>query len=113
MTNDAADMSEAEFAAVDFEPWVHTPDEWTPPSNVEWAALANPHLVTIRIAWLIMHKSKTELIEMIEGLERDVAVEMLDRLLDTSRWIKGLHCIADGALARMMCAGLAAGDPRA
>src|SRR5690606_31820705 len=49
------------MAALEFQAWRHQPGEWSPPSNEEWARLANPHLVSVRLAWLSLHKSKDEL----------------------------------------------------
>jgi hypothetical protein len=98
----------AEFAALEFEPWQHKADEWTPPTNEEWERLANPHLITIRIAWLILHKSKAELVDMVAELfddEGDVGPETFERLHDTAEWLRGLLKLVRGAEARLCAAG--------
>jgi len=106
------DMSDEEFAACDFEPWQHTEGEWTPPTNEEWARLANPHLMMVRVAWVALHKSKDELIEMAEGMfkeedgEENLLFATLDRLVETSNMFKGFLSVCDAAMARLMVAGM-------
>lgn len=94
-----------QMASLNFEPWKHEEGEWTPPSDEEWARLANPYLVTVRIAWLVMHKSKPELIEMLDALEDDAGHDMKDRFIGTIEWFKGMLAILEGAEARILCAG--------
>ena len=48
LTETTDEMTDDQLAALPFTAWVHTPDEWKPPTNVEWVNLANPHLITIR-----------------------------------------------------------------
>lgn len=49
------DTAMEELAALDFTPWLRQPDGWQPPANEEWASLAKPHLVSVRLAWLTLH----------------------------------------------------------
>jgi len=103
----AEDITEAEIAAIEFEPWVHVTDEWTPPTDEEWANLANPHLVTIRMAWMALYKTKPELVELVDGLHKEGILEpLMDSLNETSKWFEGLCMIAKSALGRMCSAGL-------
>ena len=51
-----------------FEPWKTTDVSWTPPSNEEWARLANPHLISVRLAWLTLQKSKDDLVTVANEL---------------------------------------------
>lgn len=108
LTETIDDMTDEQFAALRFEAWVHTADEWKPPTNVEWANLADPHLITIRIAWLIMHKTKPELVQMIEGMDKDLFKTTFGRIDRTSEWLKGLDAIVTGAVARLACVGMSA-----
>lgn len=114
------EMSDEDFAATEFEAWLHQDGEWTPPTNEEWVELANPHLATIRIAWATLHKTKPELIETIEKLLRDneedgqgFITETLDGFLHTSNYLKGLLAIVDIALGRLLVAGMNVSDPDA
>lgn len=107
------DMSDDEFAATEFEAWVREEDEWTPPSNEEWVGLINPHLVTIRIAWYVLHKTKPELIDVVrklltedDGEGKDMVTSTFDHLSSTSDMLKGMLSIVDTALARLIVAGM-------
>lgn len=69
--NDAAEPSELDLeamAAIDFEPLKELPATWQPPTNLQWAELANPHLISVRLAWLTLQKSKGELVDMASEL---------------------------------------------
>lgn len=66
-----------ETASLDWEPWVF--EDCPFPSNKQWNELANPYLITARIAWVICCKSKEELISSADQMERDV---LLDVILD-------------------------------
>src|ERR1700730_2310670 len=59
-------ITEAEVAAMDFEPWqgeVHTGQL---PNNEQFAEDGLLHLITCRMALVMMYKSKAELSEMFE-----------------------------------------------
>lgn len=101
----AAPATVEELAALDFTQWQRSPDEWTPPSNEEWADLANPNLVTVRVAWMVMHKTKAELITMLEEIEDDLGDDMFDRLQHTSDFFRGMLAVSEGALMRLCSAG--------
>jgi hypothetical protein len=108
-----SEMTDAEFAAMQFEAWVHSDGEWTPPSNEEWAKLANPHLVMLRVAWLTLHKTKVEAIDMAQKLADEkptegesFLIETLDNLQHTADWFRGLLAICDLAVARLLVAGM-------
>jgi len=51
-----------EMAMLEFTPWAEHDGEWTHPSDEEWSSLADPDLISVRLAWLTLHKSKDELI---------------------------------------------------
>ena len=109
------DMSTEELAATDFTAWIHEKDEWTPPSNIEWAELANPHLIMVRVAWHMLHKSKAELIEMVERMSREESdenflISTLDSLHHTADWFRGMLSMCDAAVSRLVVAGLNASD---
>lgn len=103
----AADMTDEQFAALDFEPWQHEPDEWKPPSNEQWARLANPYLVSVRMAWLTLYKTKPELVEMIQGMDREGVFEPYGNgIRDSIDFFKAFLVVLEAAEARIICAGL-------
>ncbi len=92
------------MAALEFEPWQRHAGEWTPPSNAEWASLANPHLVTLRLAWLTLHKSKDELIGVANQLGDEALMDLVDQIGQSADWFKGFHELLSSAECRIMCA---------
>ena len=101
------EMTDEELAAMDFEPWQHVPGEWTPPSNVEWSKLANPYLVSVRMAWLTLYKTKAELVEMIEGMDREGIFEPYGNgIRDSIDFFRAFLVVLEAAEARVICAGL-------
>ncbi len=97
-----------DYAAQDFEAWKHKEGEWEPPSNEEWAKLADPHLMTIRVAWRFLYLSKPEFIQAFRKLEKAGAIEAtFDHLKLTSDFLKGLRELIDNAELRFICAGAA------
>jgi hypothetical protein len=106
------EMSDADFAAIDFEAWQHATGEFVPPSNVMWCKQVNPTLISIRIAWCILYKSKAELISIFE-CDPDLAMEMTDLIIEAKQWIEPLHRILECGSARMLCAGSVAAQVEA
>jgi hypothetical protein len=94
-----------ELAAFDFEAWAHKPDEWVPPSNEEWAQLANPYLVTIRIAWTMLYKTKPEVMKFIDGIDEETGSQLMNGFIETINFFKGALEILEAAEARILCAG--------
>ncbi len=92
------------IASLDFQPWTHHDGEWTPPSNAEWTRLANPHLISTRIAWLTLHKSKPELAAMADELGDQGLMELVAQIGRTADWFKGVHELLSAAECRIMCA---------
>jgi len=96
------------MAALEFAPWQRHAGEWTPPSNAEWVNLANPHLVTLRLAWLTLHKSKGELIGVANQLGDEALMDLVGEIGQSADWFKGLHELLSSAECRLMCAHAAA-----
>jgi len=92
------------MAELEFQPWTLGDREWTPPSNEQWAELANPHLVSVRLAWLTLHKSKPELVAIANQLGDEALMELVADIGRSSDWFKGLHEILSAAECRLMCA---------
>ena len=95
------------LAPMTFEAWQHEPGEWAPPTNGEWAELANPHLINIRTAWVLMHKSKPEIMKFVRNLDNETGGELMDQMIGSIEYFKGLVAILEGAEARILCAGSA------
>lgn len=107
MTNtDVATVEE--LAALDFEPWQHVTDEWTPPPNDEWAKMMAGQIVSVRLAWRTMYKSKAELMDMFEALDDSEAEEFVKKLANSADFFLGLHEFLHSAEIRLMCAAAAA-----
>jgi hypothetical protein len=92
------------MAQLDFDRWETGATGWTPPTNEEWSRLANPHLVSVRLAWLTLHKSKHELIAVAEELGDQALMELVGQIGGSADWFEGLHKILECAETRMMCA---------
>ncbi|UCI17039.1 hypothetical protein FJ970_18065 [Mesorhizobium sp. B2-1-8] len=111
------EMTDDEFMALDWAPWEHQEGEFVPPTNQQWYDEVNPTLISIRIAWTIMYKTKAELIEMLGGLDNEkgadedktMAVEMYERIAQAAERIDALHDVLHGARSRLMIAGLNVG----
>ena len=98
------DVDLADMAALAFEPWQPMSDGWTPPSNAEWAMLANPHLISVRLAWLALHKSKEELMAVAAQLGDEGLIELVGQIGRSADWFEGLHKLLDSAECRIMSA---------
>ena len=92
------------MAGLEFEPWKHSDDCWKPPSNEEWTRLANPHLVSVRLAWVTLHKSKEELVAVAGELGDEGLMQLAGQIGQSSDWFKGLQQVLEAAECRLMCA---------
>jgi len=94
----------AKMAALKFTPWKTGPGDWTPPTNEEWAEKVAVHFPAIRVAWLLLHKTKVELIEFVETLGEKQALETVTFLSDGEKYFKALAAISGTATARIIAA---------
>lgn len=92
------------IAELEFDRWQADAAGWTPPTNAEWTRLANPHLVSVRLAWLTLQKSKEELIAVAEELGDQALMELVGQIGASADWFEGLHKILECAETRIMCA---------
>jgi len=99
-----ADADLDAMAKLDFAAWDTETFDWTPPSNTEWAALANPHLISVRLAWLAVHKSKAGLASVAAQLGDAGMVEMVSQIGQSADWFERLQKLLATAEARLMCA---------
>ena len=93
-----------ELAALEFAPWQGRAEGWTPPSNSEWANLANPHLISVRLAWVTLHKSKNELVSIAAELGEEALMELVGQIGRSADWFEGLHKLLASAECRIVCA---------
>ncbi len=91
------------MAALEFTPW-RGQEGWEPLTNEEWTELANPHLISVRLAWLTLHKSKDELIAVAHQLGDQGLMELVGQIGQSADWFEGLHKLVANAECRVMCA---------
>jgi hypothetical protein len=100
-----------QMAAMNFEPWSHVEDEWTPPSDEEWAAYARSLLPQVRMAWLLMYKTKAQLeaaaIKIDEADLEEAFEEMVDGFINAQKFFKDFITVLHAAECRVMWAAAA------
>lgn len=89
-------------AAINFVPWVDSPDI-RPPSNADWH---NPMLVTLRLAYTAMLRTKRELMGIWDSDEA-LAQDSAERFSDLAKELRMWAGVADAASARVIVAGAA------
>jgi hypothetical protein len=99
-------MTDEQWAAMNFEPRTHKEDEWKPPSNKEWAD-ATVLLLTVRIAWICMYKTKSELMTIVKELEDEPLEDMLSGIIDSRRFFEDFLAVLYSAEARLFAAAAA------
>ncbi len=98
-----------QMAAMNFEPWKHVADEWSPPSNKKWADDASFVLPPVRIAWILMYQTKAELENIVETLEDEPFDEMVNGISDAKKFFEGFARVLAGAEGRLLCAASSVG----
>jgi hypothetical protein len=58
----------------------YSSDRWTPPTNEKWSRLANPYLVSVRLAWLTLRKSKDELVATAAQLGDQAVMKLVSQI---------------------------------
>jgi hypothetical protein len=97
-----------QWAAVDFEPWTHTEDEWKPPTGAEWPDHIRYFFPYVRLAWETLFKTKAELQTVAEGLDGEPLETLLNGIADSREFFDNFVKILDAAQARLLCAASAA-----
>jgi hypothetical protein len=100
-------MTDEQWAALNFEPWTHKPDEWKPPSADEWRDHINFVFPNIRLAWETMYKTKAELMTVAEKLDGEPLEELITGIGDAKKFFEGFVDVLGAALVRLICAGTA------
>ncbi len=107
---DESIVTDAQWAALNFEPWTHTEDGWKPPSDQEWAR-AVALLPDVRIAWFCMFKTKVELQTIVTKLGDEAGAEMIERIIKARKFFETFVDVLGGAEARLFVAAAAAFPP--
>lgn len=101
----STDEDWADFAKLEFEPWTNACDI---PENTEWLRRAEQDVVILRLAWVLMTKTKPELTAMFRDMDNEAATTLTDALLHVRDGYKGLSDMASAAMSRCLCAALCA-----
>jgi hypothetical protein len=94
-----------QWAATDFEAWTHADDEWTPPTNEEWRQIAKTHLVTVRLAWALLYRTKAQLVEGLRELGDEDVNRMMSDFMSALHFFESTAKILKLAETRIICAG--------
>jgi hypothetical protein len=96
-------VTAAEAAAVNFKPLsAKKLRRLTPPTNEVWIA----HLVNIRLAWITLGKTKTELREMVRKDEKAMC-DLIEGLRMSASFLRAGADILTAGETRTLCAGSA------
>ena len=100
-----ARATDADFAAMDWEPWGYRPEEWSPPTNAGWNEAGANHLVTARLAWIVCHKSKQEMIEAVKKMDESGSlVPMVEGFDSSIAFFETFVTVLKIAQAQVFCA---------
>lgn len=96
----ADDMSNAEFAALEFMPWPGQPD------MAAYGKGLNDHIVSVRLSYLTMFKNKDELVEFAKD-ESELFMKLADNMGDSVEAFKEMAALCQAAQSRMLVAAAA------
>jgi hypothetical protein len=97
-----------QLAAMELEPWDRSESTpGFPPKPTEWVDLWNPVGVTLRISYEMMHKTKAELMEIIDSQDDDFFAQMRIGFDSAIGFLKAALAVMDGADVRLMVAASA------
>jgi hypothetical protein len=90
--------------AMNFEQWPHVPDEWEPPTNAEWAKDGDYLLPFVRMAWLTLFKTKTEVETIAETLDDEPFEILVNGIIHSREFFENFVKILNAAEVRITCA---------
>jgi len=93
----ASDMSDEGFGALSFEPWPGEPD------LSRFGAASNDHIISTRLAYLTMYKTKDELVAFASD-EPELFIKLADNMEDSAEAFEEMVTLTRAARARMLCA---------
>jgi len=97
-------ITEAEFAAMDFEPLEGEINTKCLPNSEQFTEDGLFHLITCRLALVMMYKTKAELSEMFEQ-DGGVMCELVENMGKAKDFFSHFYDLLDGASARLFVAG--------
>jgi|HubBroStandDraft_6_1064221.scaffolds.fasta_scaffold756995_1 hypothetical protein len=97
-------IAEAEFASMDFEPWQGEVDTEKLPNKEQFTEDGLFHLITCRMALVMMYKTKAELSEMFEQ-DGDAMCELVENMGKAKDFFSHFSELLDAASARLFVAG--------
>jgi hypothetical protein len=97
-----------QMAAMDFKPWEHLEDGWRVPSNEQWIPFGDWALPNVRIAWIMMFKTKAELETIARELDDDTFEAMVNGIGRAGAAFEDFVRVLRGAETRIMCAAASA-----
>ena len=97
-------IAEAEFAAMDFEPLEGEINTKCLPNNEQFTEDGLFHLITCRMALVMMYKTKAELSEMFEQ-DGDAMCELVENMGKAKDFFSHFSELLDAASARLFVAG--------
>jgi len=97
-------MTKAEAAAIDFEPWEGEVETEKLPNNEQFREAGFGHLITCRIALVMMYQTKAELAGMFEQ-EWDVMTDLVENMGTAKNFFRHFCELLDAASARLIVAG--------
>ena len=92
----------SQMADLEFEPWDF--EGWTPPTDEGWTGLANPYLITSRIAFKMLKMTKPQLADMIRQVGEEEVKALLGRLQDGAAFYGHYRDMSSAAEVRLMSA---------
>jgi hypothetical protein len=102
-TENEQPLADEQWAALNFEPWTHKPDEWKPPTDKEWAD--DTRLSTVRLAWHLMYKTKAELVAGAAKMGDDDNVRLIEGMAEAREFFERCVGVLTFAESRLICAG--------
>jgi hypothetical protein len=100
-------ISEAEFAAMDFEPWKGEINTELLPNDEQFTEDGLGHLRTCRFALVTMYKNKAELAEMLGQIENEDGLALMNSFEAAKNFFSRFSEFLDLAEARIIVAGSA------
>lgn len=97
-------ITEAEAAALDFEPWEGEIDTKCLPDNEQFTEAGLDHLITSRLALTMMYKTKEDLSEMFEK-DGDAMCDLAENMGRAKKFFSHFSELLDASLCRLVCAG--------
>jgi len=89
-------------AAIDFEPWQYDPAFKIPTLE----GVGNPHLIRCRLAYGMMHKTKSDMVELFSEAEcRTAALKMIGDLEESRKFFESAARLIESACLRLIIAG--------